>query len=212
MTQIKLENVTTNDTARKEEVLAYLICQEYIFGDKSCFIGDDSNCPDIYTKDKQTGAEVVVCESYDTFNKISKTKLGNINRQNKLPKDYNKKNIYLYKKHTELNVDIDLGMTPQQEFELTFQNALESKLDNLNGNSYTSCKQNNLIVLSCFKNKSFAKDEIIFDLCKNTMKNYKKQYENIFVVINQKVLAIDKDQNCKLLKDLSKTKQTELVF
>lgn len=197
---IDLDKLTFQSTARKEEILAYILCGEYIFGDKETIIGDklDEFCPDIYSKDKSVGAEVVVCESFQTFQKIAKLKLGLVNKVK--PRSVNKKNIYLFKKDNYNNAEE--STLYKENFHSILEKNLTEKLKKHNGINYDGCKNMNLIVLSCYKDKQLVQDEDIFKTCIKVMDRFKEQYENIYVCINNKILQISKYREFSILKDL----------
>ena len=213
---IHIDNIILNKTARKEEVLAYIICKDYIFGDKDCYIGDamNSNCPDIYTTDKTIGAEVVMCDTFSTFKNIEKYKIGNVfDNDNKIktnPKS-------LYNKKYSSGLKLKQIIPPAEEYYQNLIKALNSKLENLNTNHYDGCKHLYLIVVSNLAHKDYVSVDKVFEIGKEVISNYPRHYENVYITLGSKILSIDKDLKCEVIKDFSQrqsktpTDNTELV-
>ena len=201
---IKEENVKLNKTARKEEILAYVTCKDYIFPNKECLIGDSAlaNCPDIYAKDFSIGAEVVICECADTFARIQKFKTGNAFK-NKPCINKNKKSLYL--KHKFLNEEYKAYITEEEEYFYQLEQLLTDKLINQKHKHYRACKEMNLIVMSCFKDKKFIIDEEIFEFCEILMKihnTHDNPYNAIYIVLGDRTLKIDNKFVYSVLSDL----------
>lgn len=200
---MKEENLSLNKTARKEEVLAYIFCKEYIFGDKECVVGDSAKayCPDIYAKDFSVGAEVVICENAETFKAIQKRKTGNAFNKTKQQKE--KKSIHEYKQQTPfINTEYKKYISEENEFFDNFEHSITEKLINQKNNHYKACKEMNLIVLSCFKEKVFVEDKEIFDYLQILMELHNNPYKSIYVVLGDRTLKIDNNYKRIILSDL----------
>lgn len=205
---IKEEHLSLNKTARKEELLAYVICKDYIFGNKKCLVGDSvkANCPDIYCEDFSIGAEVVICENADTFNKIQRLKTGNAFDRNKVRK--NKKSLYEYlSKQPNINKDYQKYIVEEEEYFYKLENLVTEKLLNQKNKQYKACKEMNLIVMSCFKDKTFVDDEEIFEYCKILMQLHNNPYKAVYIVLSDRTLMIDNNYNKKILSDLRINKE-----
>lgn len=196
--EVNIDKLKLSKTARKEEILAYIICGEYIFGDREVVVGDnfDESCPDIYSVDRQIGAEVVICESFKTFQKMAKKYTGLARKLRAKPESIKKLfdvNRYITKPR------IERSFLQEEKFSQILKTNISNKLEKLNKHSYDSCKQKNLVILSCFRTKTFATPEKVHKCVIGIMNNYKKQYDNIYICINTNTLKIDKDKNLEIL-------------
>lgn len=200
---IRLENVDINKTARTEELLAYIICKDYIFENKECKIGDSSfpNCPDIYATDLSVGAEVVVCENYDTLKRIEKYFQGNIETKPPLKRP-NKKTLDIFKLPQGLT-DYRQYISDQDEYMQKLNDVLFDKLSNQQNNQYRACKKVNLIIMSCFDDKKYITPNMILNTLKEYIELFDNRYNAIYFVLGNHLLYIDQNLNCKVLSDTS---------
>lgn len=196
---INLENVTTNKTARIEEVLAYIICKDYIFKDMECAIGDKANLPDIYSKDYLVGLEVAVCETYETLKKIEGNFQGNLEN---LAKYFKKKKTFKYNKTSYLN-EYFKQVNPSEEYFAKLNDILNNKLQHQEDNVYHKCKNNYLIILSCFEDKKYLNTQQLIETIKQKAGLFKNKYNGIFVSLGDKLLFFDKNLNSKILSDIN---------
>lgn len=200
---MELENVKLNKTARREEVMAFVILKDILFEQSNFFIGDNLNInmPDIYSQDGLIGAEVVTCETFNNYKKAEKFKLGNV-FDNVLIK--NKKKLSSYKP----SVQLEEFMPQNQEYYFNLQSVLKDKLQNISTNHY-SCHDMYLIVLSNLGNKKDISISQVFEICKQENNKCLQRYKGIFIVLEDKILEIDQNNNCKILKDFSVNKFDE---
>lgn len=198
---IRLKNVDINKTARTEELFAYIICKDYIFGDKECRIGDSSfaNCPDIYATDLSVGAEVVVCENYDTLKRIEKNFQGNIATKKPIQRK-NKKSLDFYKLPDGLT-DYKQYISEQDEYMQKLNDILWDKLSNQQYTHYSACKKVNLIILSCFDDKKYISPKTILNTIKEYAELFDNRYNAIYFALGNYLLCIDSNLNCKVLSD-----------
>ncbi|MBO5885029.1 MAG: hypothetical protein J6Q51_04460 [Clostridia bacterium] len=197
---IRLETVDINKTARTEELLAYIICKDYIFEDKECKIGDSSfpNSPDIYATDLSVGAEVVVCENYDTLKRIEKYFQGNIETKEPIVRDKKKLTPFVLPNWV---TEYKQYITDKDEYMQNLTTVLFDKLTNQQNNQYRACKNVNLIIMSCFADKKYISPKMILNTVKEYAELFENRYNSIYFVLGNYLLCVDKNLNCKVLSD-----------
>ena len=123
----------------------------------------------------------------------------------------------LYNKKYSSGLKLKQIIPPAEEYYQNLIKALNSKLENLNTNHYDGCKHLYLIVVSSLAHKDYGSVDKVFEIGKEVISNYPRHYENVYITLGSKILSIDKDLKCEVIKDFSQrqsktpTDNTELV-
>jgi len=219
MTKLILDNLHIKNNARKEEINAYLLLNEYLFKDKKVTIGDNVSIkePDIFTDDHKIGLEVVTCELaeiyinayhksgavefYDETNYHSKT----YQEQKKIRRSVScKKNELNYYQSRKNNNDPDIINLEEKEYYQRMCIVLDDKLNRFNDGSYDSCQQKNLLVISDLSYKEFVNIDKITQIYNDIKKLYNKCFDNVFVLYNGNLYNISTNEEIDLTKKYNK--------
>lgn len=200
-------NAYVSTVARVEEIVTFKAFSDILFKTKKVYIGDTMsvkettdfddveitrNEPDIFTKDKEIGIEVTACEPILIFNKLaSKYQLA----FDLLQSDNNtislqfKDNFIPKLKRAEK--EFKLWSPSENEksqmaanFYDNFCNILNKKLKNLNGGSYSGCKNVKLVIISNLAKKDFVEMHIIKQHFDEVSNDFAKQYDDVIILFN----------------------------
>ena len=210
----RLKNVILLESARKEELSIYLFLKDYLFKDKIVYIGDSkipqvvlnrassNSFTDIFSEDKQVGLEVVTYETEKDYY-LNKSFFGHLKstRLDAYTIEYNS-NINPKIKHTFLSalaqaqnmyIDNETKFHSQEIY-----NRINEKLKKLNNNKYCAFKSINLAIFTPFANKKISIKNIS-NIYKNLSKKYAKNFDNLYIFLNNKVYEINKSQKVKII-------------
>ena len=192
----------------REELYAYLLLKDVLFQDRVALIGDDGThgVPDLSTMDRKVCCEVTVSETMSVFDVIRKMFLGPIEKPeiDKL-KLANVKYVNIKPAHiqpAEYKLDkVGLSSEEKEEYLKHFEYILRKKIIKLNKGTYRKSEKTFLIVLSDFKQKNNIHLSEIQAIYKNTVNNYRKKFDGVFVTLNNQLFLFNPEGDFKLIKN-----------
>lgn len=187
------KDIRNNITTRMEVFAAYVI-NKYLLPDSILKVGAPSskNLPDIFTKDKNNGFEVRLCEKNIDFNHTDATKElveDNWDYEKYLQRleDANsaiaKANLIITHNDKKVTSTISggLGHAPDWMYD-DYKKSLIDKLSKLNKDHYTYCKNNSLIILNLQRANGKYNAELFYKANNEIKDNYAKHFKNNYLI------------------------------
>lgn len=204
--------LTRNDSTVRNEVLASIFVEKYIYPNSILYIGTDpkKKLPDIHNKSNTLGFEVVRCEAANDFLhndatkefvKINHDYTKYLDLKNSNPEHiFNKVNLKLTVIDNKICASSTLKYGHSIDWMLEkYKSTIQKKLKKLNSGNYENCSNVSLVILNLSRANGILNAEQVRHAYSEEAQKYTLLFNSIYYITTDGIYFID-TRECKILK------------